>query len=329
MNIIQYENYQEKRDSGESPFPYLTYPCSIPLDFPLVPLHWHDEMEFVYIKKGRGLVSVDFTPFEVEAGDIIIICPGQLHTIEQLPHASMEYENIIFPLTLLGSRQPDACWEQYLSPVLRRQASLPSKLTPAQSYYRNVAACIDEIDEIRRTFPGGYELLIKGKLFELFFHLYAGHAVLASGVIGGNDGTNSGTDNGANNRANGSANSGAGFPVIPGNRQKSLDKTRLILKIVEEHYSEKLSIKEMAEACGFSQSHFMKFFKNTIGLPFTAYLNDYRLTMASRLLLSSEDSILTIAGDTGFDNLSYFNRIFKQRFGMTPREFRRQENRVP
>lgn len=312
MNIIQYENYQEKRDSGESPFPYLTYPCSIPLDFPLVPLHWHDEMEFVYIKKGRGLVSVDFAPFEVEAGDIIIICPGQLHTIEQLPHASMEYENIIFPLTLLGSRQPDACWEQYLSPVLRRQASLPARLTPAQSCYRNVAACIDAIDEIRRTFPGGYELLIKGKLFELFFHLYAGNAVLASGVYGGSG-----------------PNGGTGFSGISENRQKSLDKTRLILKIVEEHYSEKLSIKEMAEACGFSQSHFMKFFKNTIGLPFTAYLNDYRLTMASRLLLSSEDSILTIAGDTGFDNLSYFNRVFKQRFGMTPREFRRQENRVP
>lgn len=85
----------------------------------------------------------------------------------------------------------------------------------------------------------------------------------------------------------------------------------------------------MAEACGFSQSHFMKFFKATIGVPFTAYLNDYRLTMASRLLLSSEDSILTIAGDTGFDNLSYFNRTFKQRFGMTPSRFRRQESRVP
>ncbi len=296
MNIIRYENYQEKRDPLESPFPYLTYPCSIPLDFPLVPLHWHDEMEFVYIKKGQGLVSVDFTPFEVAAGDIIIVCPGQLHTIEQLAGASMEYENIIFPLTLLGSRQTDACWEQYILPVLRRQVSLPVRLTPAQSCYRDAASCLDEIDDIRRTFPNGYELLIKGKLFELFFHLYSGKVVPAPD---------------------------------PSRRSGALDKTRLILKIVEEHYSEKLSIKEMAEACGFSQSHFMKFFKSTIGVPFTAYLNDYRLTMASRLLLSSEDTILTIAGETGFDNLSYFNRVFKERFGMTPSQFRHQENRSP
>lgn len=295
MNIIQYENYQEKRNPDESPFPYLTYPCSIPLDFPLVPLHWHDEMEFVYIKKGRGMVSVDFTPLTVSAGDIVLICPGQLHTIEQLHQESMEYENIIFPLTLLGSRQPDACWEQYMTPISRRQVSLPTLIRSTQPYYRDIASCIDRIDEIRRTFPDGYELIIKGKLFELFFHLYSHNAITAN--------TTSDSSSGV--------------------RQRSLDKTRQILKIVEQHYSEKISIKEMAEACGFSQSHFMKFFKSTIGMPFTAYLNDYRLTMASRLLLSSEDSILTIAGDTGFDNLSYFNRIFKQRFGMTPREFRR------
>lgn len=300
MNIIQYENYQEKRDSGESSFPYLTYPCSIPLDFLVVPLHWHDEMELIYIKKGRGVVGVDFRSYEVSAGDIVIICPGQLHTIGQFRQEVMEYENIIFSLSLLGSRQPDDCWERYLAPVLRRQVRLSVRLTPAESCYPPVAACLDEIDEIRGTFPGGYELLIKAKLFELFFHLYSGNAVLAAGAL----------DRDA------------------GGSQRSLAKTRQILKIVEECYSEKITIKEMAEACGFSQSHFMKFFKATIGMSFTAYLNDYRLTMAARLLLSSEDSVLTIAGDTGFDNLSYFNRLFKQRFGMAPREFRRQESRV-
>ena len=62
----------------------------------------------------------------------------------------------------------------------------------------------------------------------------------------------------------------------------------------------------------------MKFFKNTMGTTFTEYLNDYRLTMASRLLISSEASILDIAAEVGFDNLSYFNRLFKKRFYVTP-----------
>ena len=87
---------------------------------------------------------------------------------------------------------------------------------------------------------------------------------------------------------------------------------------------EKITIKTIAYELGLSQSHFMKFFKNTMGTTFIDYLNDYRLTMVSRLLVSSESSILDIAAESGFDNLSYFNRMFKKRFGMTPREYRKK-----
>ena len=54
MNILEYENYQEKKSHGDVAFPYTTYPCSIPLDFASVPVHWHDEMEIIYIKKDGG-----------------------------------------------------------------------------------------------------------------------------------------------------------------------------------------------------------------------------------------------------------------------------------
>ncbi|WP_313153175.1 AraC family transcriptional regulator [Lacrimispora sp.] len=296
MNIIQYENYQEKREQDPSGFPYLTYPCTIPLDFNKVPLHWHDEMEFIYIKKGSGLVSVDFVPYEVHGGDIIVVCPGMLHTIEKWKQESMEYENIIFDLALMRSRQPDICWESYLSPISRRQKNLPVHVTKDFPCYSKIASCLDQIDQVRETFPEGYELLIKGKLFELFFIFWSNEAASSS---------------------------------PPPRPPKELERTRQILKYVEQHYSRPLSIEEVSYACGMSQSHFMRFFKNTIGMPFTAYLNDYRLTMASRLLLSSEDSVLTIAGDTGFNNLSYFNRIFKEKFGITPREFRRHMDIPP
>ena len=103
MNILEYEHYQEKITHNEPNFPYLTYLCSIPLDFPQVPLHWHDEVEFIYIKKGKGIVTVDFIQYIVEAGTIVLIIPGQLHSIEQLDDHSMEYENIIFHPSILLS----------------------------------------------------------------------------------------------------------------------------------------------------------------------------------------------------------------------------------
>lgn len=76
MNINEYQNYHETKAHTSAEFPYNTYLCSIPLDFPGVPLHWHDEMELVVIKKGQGYVSVDFDKHLVHSGDIIMICPA-------------------------------------------------------------------------------------------------------------------------------------------------------------------------------------------------------------------------------------------------------------
>jgi AraC-like DNA-binding protein len=67
----------------------------------------------------------------------------------------------------------------------------------------------------------------------------------------------------------------------------------------------------------------MRYFKNTMGTSFIDYLKDYRLAMAARLLQASDASILEIAEDVGFESLSYFNRAFKKRYGMTPTQFRK------
>jgi AraC-like DNA-binding protein len=67
----------------------------------------------------------------------------------------------------------------------------------------------------------------------------------------------------------------------------------------------------------------MKYFKQAMGVSFTSYLNSYRLTMAARLLLQSDATVLSIATEVGFDNLSYFNRVFKRQFHATPSDFRR------
>ena len=61
-----------------------------------------------------------------------------------------------------------------------------------------------------------------------------------------------------------------------------------------------------------------------MGTGFIDYLNDYRLTIAERLLKSSDSSVLEIAEQCGFDNLSYFNRIFKRKYGISPGRWRMQ-----
>ncbi|MCI8888612.1 MAG: AraC family transcriptional regulator [Hungatella sp.] len=288
MNHIEYKNYQEKKNHGSFSFPYTTYPCSIPLDFPRVPLHWHDEMEIIYIKKGQGVVTVDFITLQAAAGDILIIIPGQLHSIDQAPGQSMEYENIIFHTDMLFFRQEDICAADCFLPLLRRQLEIPSCLSRDLEFYKEAAACLDEADRLCQHRPFAYQLSVKAQLFQFFYILFSHSVKVPSGV----------------------------------SKNRALDKAKLILKYIENHYTDNLSIKEMAEACGFSQSHFMKFFKASFGASFVTYLKEYRLTMAARLLLSSSVPVLAVAQETGFDNLSYFNRSFKAMYGVTPRQFR-------
>lgn len=290
MNILEYENYQEKISHGDPLFPYITYLCSIPLDFPSVPLHWHDEMEIIYIKKGQGMITVDFRQYMVKEGTIALILPGQLHSIEQFETDAMEYENIIFQPNILISKKTDTCNTDFLLPLLAGNVSVPTLYTPDHPSYQEIAACVDANDEICKTDPKGYQLFIKSQLFMMFFILF--HKCAQD---------------------------------EPAKKDyKSLEKMKLILKYVENHYMHKITIEDIAKEVGLSQSHFMKYFKNTMGTSFIDYLNDYRLTMASRLLVSSDSSILDIAAEVGFDNLSYFNRIFKKRFHQTPSAYRKR-----
>ncbi|MDY3795297.1 MAG: AraC family transcriptional regulator [Agathobacter sp.] len=289
MNILEYENYQEKKNHTTLDFPYNTYLCSIPLDFELVPPHWHDEMEIIYIKKGRGIVNVDFKEYHVSALTLVFILPGQLHSIEQYEDETMEYENIIFDYSMLLSKKKDSVYEDFLKPLTHGKITVPTVFSQVYPYFTDLVSPIDACDEICKTKPQGYQLFIKSMLFQFFFIL----------------------DNRCRNL------------TTPKNNRKAIDKMKIILKYVENNYANKITISEIADVIGFSESHFMRYFKETMGTSFIEYLKDYRLTMAARLLQSSEDSILNISAEVGFDNLSYFNRSFKARYGITPRQYRK------
>ena len=146
MNILEYENYHENVTHGDMVFPYNTYICSIPLDFPRVPLHWHDEIELIYIKKGVGSITVDFQQYKVKGPTLVLILPGQLHSIEQLEEYSMEYENIIFHPSMLVSKQIDVTATEFLQPLTARKITVPTVFTPVYPYYKDVIAPIDACD---------------------------------------------------------------------------------------------------------------------------------------------------------------------------------------
>ena len=98
MQPSAYFRYQEEKQHTPENFPYNTYLCTIPMDFPAVSLHWHNEAELIVIQKGEGLVRVDFRQYTVKAGDIVFVFPGQLHSIAQKSSAiTVSYTHLTLP----------------------------------------------------------------------------------------------------------------------------------------------------------------------------------------------------------------------------------------
>lgn len=288
MNLSDYESYQEKKTHFDASFPYNTYLCCIPQDFLSVPLHWHQEMEIIYIKKGIGTVSVDLSTALVKEGDIILLAPGQLHGISQYENVRLEYENILFDLTMLLSKSNDSSSLGFLAPLQHSNILAKNIYTPRDQRYSAIAGCLDHADEICKTFPHAYQLAIKSCLYALFYEIFAGQQEMSASNV----------------------------------QLASLEKLKMILKYVETHFQEKITIEQIAGFCDYSPSHFMKYFKNAMGMSFITYLNDYRLTMAARLLLASDSTILSVSQEVGFENLSHFNRSFKKKFAQTPGAYR-------
>ena len=289
MNKLQYEIYHETKSHTCAEFPYNTSLCSIPLDFSAVPTHWHEEMEVIVIKKGKGRVCVDLISSQVSAGDIIFVLPGQLHSIEQHSPYSMEYENIIFKPSLLHSVNQDLCYRDFLQPFFSGLVAFTYCVTPDHPDYNKLDFCIRHIDELCSQRPEGYQLAVKGLLFQIFFLLISRHPQKS----------------------------------LQPKAKKSLDKIKIVLSYIQENYARPITITEIAAVCFYSESHFMKFFKDCMGVSFNQYLKEYRLQAAAQLLRETEDNILDIAAASGFDNLSYFNRTFKTKYGMSPGHYRR------
>lgn len=277
---------QETKHHGEVRFPFNIYPCTIPGDFRQVAVHWQDSMELVYIKRGSGLVQTGAQVCTAQSGDIFVLTPGTLHAIRQIESCTMEYENIIFDVELLGGAE-DLCAEKYLLPLQSGRLALPEHITPDEVWYPQAADCLKEAEEANRCKQFGYELCIKGALLRFLALLIAQSKAL------------------------------------PPAEKASTQRLRAVLQWISAHYSEPVCVADAAALCQCSPNHFMRWFRQMTGQTFILFLREYRLNAAAEALRTTEDTILSISEQCGFENLSYFNREFKAHFGMTPREYRK------
>ncbi len=98
---------------------------------------------------------------------------------------------------------------------------------------------------------------------------------------------------------------------------------RRVLDLIRERADGDLYVNELALLCGMSESHFSREFKRAVGMPPHQYLLQQRLSQARQALSETDARIGDIALNLGFTDASHFSRLFAQRFGQTPTQFRR------
>ncbi|MFA5044345.1 MAG: AraC family transcriptional regulator [Paludibacter sp.] len=102
-------------------------------------------------------------------------------------------------------------------------------------------------------------------------------------------------------------------------------KNKRILTIHEylmKNYRENIDLKEIASLVNMAEGSLCRFFKSIVGITIFEYLNKIKVDLACKLLMDKNLSVLDVAIDSGFNNISHFNKQFKTITGVTPKEYR-------
>ncbi len=101
-----------------------------------------------------------------------------------------------------------------------------------------------------------------------------------------------------------------------------MGRVKIVYNHIMDHFKEEIRVKEIADKLNISEATFYKFIKTHTKKTYTQIINEFRINYASKLLMTTDKTISQICYESGYNNLSYFNRKFKELLHQTPHQFR-------
>jgi AraC-like DNA-binding protein len=250
--------------------------------------HYHPECELVLIREGSGLRYVGDRIEPYGPGDLVLVGGNMPHTWESESAGRHRAVTMMFRRDAFGPGLFDSPEFQQVKHMLDRSAW---GLRFEGSGVADVADAIvaaDDLDAARRSV----------RLLEILVSLSElGSDTLATRSM------ETGVDAAARQRVD------------------------LVVGLIHRDYAEELTVAWAADLVAMTPDAFSRFFRRHVGLTFTDYVNAIRIAAACHRLSEGDASIGAIASDCGYQNLSHFNRRFRLRTGMSPREYRRRFHR--
>lgn len=251
--------------------------------------HWHEDLEWIYIQKGRMRYYINGERILLEEGDSLMINARQMHYGYSYQRQNCRFSCILFHPSLFCNNQ--ALFQKYITPVLRNCELQYLHFTAEEG--KETAQILAQIAERKEEAKDGYELEVIALMHLLWSRLWQ------KGLLRpGPDGQETDED---------------------------LSIQKDMVTFLYQHYSEKLTLEEIAASGHVSRSKCCRIFKHYLQQSPIDFLNAYRLKVSCHLLDTTDQSITEIALACGFHHLSYFSKYFCQSFGCTPREYRRRE----
>lgn len=253
----------------------------------VIPWHWHEEIEIVYIENGQMKVKIPSKSFLLEEGDCIVINSNILHYASAVKECKLH--SLVFSSTLITGNEDFVFAKKYMQPLLTCNNF---------SYYFIKAGSNENVtDWFNCAFEAlaqdcyGYEFIVRENLSHICLFLY------------------------------GKFNPQTDTQNVPLNRDNL--RIRKMLAYIHKNYADDVSLSEISSAAGISERESLRCFRKTIHLSPIQYLLKYRIMQGAEMLLRNPaDSISEIATLCGFDSPSNFAKIFKRFYNCTPREYR-------
>ena len=290
MDILNFENLKEHKLHGDTMLPAALYTVTHNNMGRILPHHWHSELEFIYIEVGKAIFTIDNEDILVNAGECIFVNSGHIHSgVSKTQVCS--YSSVVFSTNFL-SNIFDACHE-FFDGIITNKFIIFQHYKCENPLQESVISELKYIIKELENKDMAYALSIKSKLLWIFTMIFR-NSLYTIKLDTHKD-------------------------LLSTKKQNSL---KLILSYIFQNYNKKLKLIEISEHLNLSPQYLCKFFKELTGTNIVEYINHYRIDKASSLLKISSLSITDISLECGFENLSYFNRVFKKQLGCTPTGYR-------
>lgn len=260
-----------------------------------VEAHWHFFAEILYVLYGSAWVSCNGHTYVLEHGEMIFLPPRAVHGIYTTTPQPLRYVCMKFDanrLHLDGTYLPSlqtlfrGNGTDWNLPLTFSMRELPD--FPFEDFFLN---CVKEVEEKRY----GYDASLFCSLSQLYLHLlryWHEQNFLTEVPVGKME-------------------------------DFSIDD---VLLYIDEHSHETISVTQLAEMCHMSYSYFAKQFHHLYGQSCKEYIEFVRLSKVENLLLFTSYDLTYISNETGFSDCSHLIRVFKKKYGITPKQYRLLEN---